>query len=175
MPQGGTINKSLLTLGTVMRSLSEQSAAGDKVSMQNPGPRDSLPGSAACSCHWSAVQAAAGRIAYRDSKLTRVLQPSLAGTGRTAVICCINPAAGAHMHCTVCALNACSTSNGCCMLCRCGPHIFSCCPELLWCPRRACRGSAERAALCRHRKACGAGASREFGPAPAAADTPAEG
>jgi centromeric protein E len=33
----------------------------------------------------------AGRhIPYRDSKLTRILQPSLGGSGRTAIICTIS-------------------------------------------------------------------------------------
>jgi centromeric protein E len=32
-------------------------------------------------------------IPYRDSKLTRILQPSLGGNARTAIICMITPAA----------------------------------------------------------------------------------
>ena len=39
--------------------------------------------------------AAQARIAYRDSKLTRVLKGSLEGSGRTAIICCINPTTSA--------------------------------------------------------------------------------
>ncbi|EEH56088.1 uncharacterized protein MICPUCDRAFT_11973, partial [Micromonas pusilla CCMP1545] len=31
-------------------------------------------------------------VPYRDSKLTRILQPALAGPGRTAVVAAINPA-----------------------------------------------------------------------------------
>lgn len=33
-----------------------------------------------------------GYINYRDSKLTRILQPSLSGNARTAIICTLSPA-----------------------------------------------------------------------------------
>lgn len=33
-----------------------------------------------------------GHIPYRDSKLTRILQPSLGGNARTAIICTLSPA-----------------------------------------------------------------------------------
>lgn len=62
MKEGTAINKSLLTLGTVINKLSE------------------------------GVQAAGGHIPYRDSKLTRILQPSLGGNAKTAIICNITPA-----------------------------------------------------------------------------------
>ena len=59
--EGSYINKSLLTLGTVISKLSEGHAA---------------------------------HIPFRDSKLTRLLQASLSGTGaRVAIVCCITPAA----------------------------------------------------------------------------------
>ena len=58
LKEGGHINKSLLTLGTVIGKLSE-----------------SQP-----------------HIPYRDSKLTRILQPSLGGNARTAIICTVTPA-----------------------------------------------------------------------------------
>ncbi|MBX9448666.1 MAG: hypothetical protein KL787_02625 [Taibaiella sp.] len=61
--EGAAINKSLLTLGTVINKLSE------------------------------GVAAAGGHIPYRDSKLTRILQPSLGGNAKTAIICAITPAA----------------------------------------------------------------------------------
>jgi hypothetical protein len=35
-----------------------------------------------------------GHINYRDSKLTRLLQPSLSGNAKMAIICCITPAKG---------------------------------------------------------------------------------
>ncbi|XP_054818362.1 kinesin-like protein KIN-7C [Prosopis cineraria] len=56
--EGGHINRSLLTLGTVIRKLSKE---------RN------------------------GHIPYRDSKLTRILQNSLGGNARTAIICTISP------------------------------------------------------------------------------------
>ncbi|KAJ3123078.1 hypothetical protein HK098_002227 [Nowakowskiella sp. JEL0407] len=57
LKEGGHINKSLLTLGTVIKKLSENG----------------------------------GHIPYRDSRLTRILQPSLGGNARTAIICTITP------------------------------------------------------------------------------------
>ena len=48
--EGGYINKSLLTLGTVIAKLSDQKDLG--------------------------------HVPYRDSKLTRVLQPALSGKGK---------------------------------------------------------------------------------------------
>lgn len=60
--EGGHINKSLLTLGTVINKLSS--------------------GESHSSLH----------IPYRDSKLTRLLQPALGGNARTAIICAVTPA-----------------------------------------------------------------------------------
>ncbi|KAJ6833647.1 kinesin-like protein KIN-7F isoform X2 [Iris pallida] len=59
LKEGCHINRSLLTLGTVIRKLSKG---------RN------------------------GHIPYRDSKLTRILQPSLGGNARTAIICTMCPA-----------------------------------------------------------------------------------
>ncbi|KAJ1950690.1 hypothetical protein FBU59_000562, partial [Linderina macrospora] len=63
LKEGGHINKSLLSLGTVIARLSEDGGGGD-----------------------------GGHIPYRDSKLTRILQPSLGGNARTLIICTITPA-----------------------------------------------------------------------------------
>ncbi|XP_059283533.1 kinesin-like protein NACK2 [Lycium ferocissimum] len=60
LKEGSHINRSLLTLTTVIRKLS-----GGKRS---------------------------GHIPYRDSKLTRILQPSLGGNSRTAIVCTMSPA-----------------------------------------------------------------------------------
>lgn len=60
--EGGHINKSLLTLGTVINKLS----SGESKSLSH--------------------------IPYRDSKLTRLLQPALGGNARTAIICAVTPA-----------------------------------------------------------------------------------
>ncbi|XP_060193472.1 kinesin-like protein KIN-7G [Lycium barbarum] len=59
LKEGCHINRSLLTLGTVIRKLSKG---------RN------------------------GHIPFRDSKLTRILQPSLGGNGRSAIICTMSPA-----------------------------------------------------------------------------------
>ncbi|TPX63734.1 hypothetical protein SpCBS45565_g06393 [Spizellomyces sp. 'palustris'] len=59
--EGAYINKSLLTLGTVISKLTDEKNTG---------------------LH----------IPYRDSKLTRILQSSLAGNARISVICTISPA-----------------------------------------------------------------------------------
>ncbi|KAI3885903.1 hypothetical protein MKX03_002990 [Papaver bracteatum] len=59
LKEGCHINRSLLTLGTVVRKLSKG---------RN------------------------GHVPYRDSKLTRILQCSLGGNARTAIICTISPA-----------------------------------------------------------------------------------
>ncbi|KAJ9479784.1 Kinesin-like protein KIP2 [Pseudozyma hubeiensis] len=61
--EGAFINKSLLTLGTVIGKLTEPSETGT--------------GDA--------------HIPYRDSKLTRILQTSLSGNARIAVICTLSP------------------------------------------------------------------------------------
>ncbi|KAG6478195.1 hypothetical protein ZIOFF_061628 [Zingiber officinale] len=57
--EGCHINRSLLTLGTVIRKLSKGRS---------------------------------GHIPFRDSKLTRILQPYLGGNARTAIICTMSPA-----------------------------------------------------------------------------------
>ncbi len=67
--EGSHINKSLLTLGKVILHLSEQSQA--RLTNANALP--------------------AAHIPYRDSKLTRILQNSLSGNARVAVICTLNP------------------------------------------------------------------------------------
>ncbi|TNY18247.1 kinesin motor domain-containing protein [Rhodotorula diobovata] len=58
--EGAFINKSLLTLGTVIGKLTDPSASSS-------------------------------HIPYRDSKLTRLLQPALSGNSRVAVVCTISP------------------------------------------------------------------------------------
>ncbi len=59
LKEGAHINKSLLSLGTVISKLADGQD---------------------------------GHIPYRDSKLTRILQPSLGGNARTAIICTVTPA-----------------------------------------------------------------------------------
>ena len=64
--EGAHINKSLMTLGVVINKLSE------------------------------GVESKGGHIPYRDSKLTRILQPALGGNSKTAIVCAMTPAAS---HC----------------------------------------------------------------------------
>ncbi|ONM55045.1 Kinesin-like protein KIN-7O [Zea mays] len=57
LKEGSHINKSLMTLGTVIKKLSE------------------------------GIESQGGHVPYRDSKLTRILQPALGGNSNTAIIC----------------------------------------------------------------------------------------
>ncbi|XP_078443124.1 P-loop containing nucleoside triphosphate hydrolases superfamily protein [Wolffia australiana] len=57
LKEGSHINKSLMTLGTVIKKLSE------------------------------GTESQGGHVPYRDSKLTRILQPALGGNSNTAIIC----------------------------------------------------------------------------------------
>ena len=61
--EGNNINKSLMALGVVIRKLAEKAAGKPNV-----------------------------HVSFRDSKLTRILQPSLGGNSRTAVLCTVTPA-----------------------------------------------------------------------------------
>ena len=61
--EGGHINKSLLVLGTVIQKLSEAASKG----VGTPA-----------------------HVPYRDSKLTRLLQSSLGGNAKTAVLVCVS-------------------------------------------------------------------------------------
>ncbi|KAN0062549.1 Kinesin-like protein kip2 [Thecaphora frezii] len=66
--EGAHINKSLLTLGKVIFALSEKTATSS-----------------------SSSSSSTMHVPYRDSKLTRILQNSLSGNARVAVVCTINP------------------------------------------------------------------------------------
>ncbi|GAA93598.1 uncharacterized protein L969DRAFT_95756 [Mixia osmundae IAM 14324] len=63
--EGAFINKSLLALSTVIEKLSIASASTSKAQAQH--------------------------IPYRDSKLTRLLQTSLSGNARIAIVCAVSP------------------------------------------------------------------------------------
>lgn len=64
--EGAHINKSLLTLGTVVSKLS-----GDKEASGNPSDKDHK------------------HLPYRDSKLTRLLQPALSGNALISILCTV--------------------------------------------------------------------------------------
>lgn len=74
--EAGQINKSLLTLGTVISKLSDGNwflllyliLKKDFINITNLTHKKS------------------SHIPYRDSKLTRILQPSLGGNARTAIV-----------------------------------------------------------------------------------------
>lgn len=69
--EGAHINKSLLTLGTVIAKLS-----GDRDKNGNPMDKDGK------------------HLPYRDSKLTRLLQPALSGGSLVSILCTIQIGAG---------------------------------------------------------------------------------
>lgn len=77
--EGAYINRSLLTLGTVISKLTGQ----DKLTSLDPKALHQ-------SAHDSS-KAVDTHIPYRDSKLTRILQPSLQGNARISVICTLSP------------------------------------------------------------------------------------
>lgn len=73
--EGAHINKSLLTLGNIISRLSET-----KDKQGNPAERE-------------------GRhLPYRDSKLTRLLQPALSGNSLVSILCTIQLASGVNAH-----------------------------------------------------------------------------
>ncbi|WFD43535.1 hypothetical protein MPSI1_002197 [Malassezia psittaci] len=74
--EGAYINKSLLTLGTVIAKLTEPSSTPSFTS--------------STSSTSSATNSSQQHIPYRDSKLTRLLQTSLSGDARVAVLCTIS-------------------------------------------------------------------------------------
>src|SRR5271170_6545606 len=71
--EGAYINKSLLTLGTVISRLTQ------------PAPSPSSPQTA----YSTPSTPQANHIPYRDSKLTRLLQPSLSGGGYITILATI--------------------------------------------------------------------------------------
>ncbi len=48
------------------------------------------------SCDCCLLSLVSGHVPYRDSKLTRILQPALGGNAKTAVICNVTPALVSH-------------------------------------------------------------------------------
>ena len=75
LKEGGHINRSLLTLSSVIAKLASASTSSTSFTSSSPP---------------SAAAVAAPHIPYRDSLLTRILEPALGGNSRTAIIACIN-------------------------------------------------------------------------------------
>jgi len=82
--EGGSINQSLLTLRLCVQRLAKAAAAEAAAAGggSNSNAEDQTRAPPNPPTH----------VPYRDSKLTRILQPALAGPGRTAVVAAINPA-----------------------------------------------------------------------------------
>lgn len=98
MKEGASINRSLLTLGTVINKLSEgvQAQGASRSLERHSGLCGGGCGGLDCVLREVTevrlLSRAGGHIPYRDSKLTRILQPSLGGNAKTAIICNITPA-----------------------------------------------------------------------------------
>ena len=76
--EGHYINQSLMTLGKVVYALSESAAT---TTTNNNNNNTQRPTSSLRPKH----------IPYRDSKLTRLLQPSLSGNAQVVLVCCVSP------------------------------------------------------------------------------------
>ena len=102
--EGSNINQSLLTLRLCVQRLAKaqnasyQSEASHQSGGEKPGVSSGKTDVA------SAQRDGVGHVPYRDSKLTRILQPALAGPGRTAVVAAVTPAAS-HVNETYSTLN----------------------------------------------------------------------
>ncbi|CCD25025.1 Kip2p NDAI_0E02090 [Naumovozyma dairenensis CBS 421] len=81
--EGAFINKSLLALGTVISKLSTESN-------KNRSPTLPSPPLSSSSSSTSINSSVPGHIPYRDSKLTRLLQPALSGDSIVTTICTID-------------------------------------------------------------------------------------
>ncbi|KHN19178.1 Kinesin-related protein 11 [Glycine soja] len=90
LKEGCHINRSLLTLGTVIRKLrlSPSFLAYGVYLLYSASNIVSKPTSGL----FNSTVRRQGHINYRDSKLTRILQPSLGGNSRTSIICTLSPA-----------------------------------------------------------------------------------
>lgn len=88
--EGGFINKSLLTLGNVIAKLAEKK----EYVMGNKNKKHYTCVVADVITVIRVIAARRQHIPYRDSKLTRILEPALSGNSRIAIICTITLASG---------------------------------------------------------------------------------
>jgi centromeric protein E len=102
------INRSLLTLGTIISRLSERASTAGNSDIDRPTTSldrsasvgsatssHSRPASRTSSRTNSPRQGRGGHLPYRYSKLTRLLQPSLSGNARMRALCTVSPASSA--------------------------------------------------------------------------------
>lgn len=82
--EGAFINKSLLALGTVIAKLSAESLARNSAAVSSSGSNSSISSSG------GSGTTSSNHIPYRDSKLTRILQPALSGNSIVTTICTID-------------------------------------------------------------------------------------
>jgi hypothetical protein len=81
LKEGGHINKSLLALGTVVSKLADLQRTVTNNATMYPSHANSNATNAMVEDY----------IPYRDSKLTRILQPALDGRSLAVLLCCLSP------------------------------------------------------------------------------------
>ncbi|EMC91073.1 hypothetical protein BAUCODRAFT_56871, partial [Baudoinia panamericana UAMH 10762] len=86
--EGSHINKSLLTLGTVIARLSGDEEKEDGTTPP-PKPQAQPPAPAPAPAPAERDKAGLKHLPYRDSKLTRLLQPALSGNSLVSILCTI--------------------------------------------------------------------------------------
>ena len=87
--EGSNINQSLLTLRLCVQRLAKASQRAADAAAEAAALEGGRGGAASA----AAAAISVGHVPYRDSKLTRILQPALAGPGRTAIVAAVTPAA----------------------------------------------------------------------------------
>ena len=95
LKEGQNINKSLMVLGSVVNALNSTASSGagaaSPTSVLSHGVGSSGSSAQTTTKIKSPPSIPPSRIPYRDSKLTRILQDSLGGTAKTAILVCCSP------------------------------------------------------------------------------------
>ena len=104
--EGSNINQSLLTLRLCVQRLAKAYAnAGTSAhSSGSSGDFGDKTSGVPSRAEKNEPAGHVGHVPYRDSKLTRILQPALAGPGRTAIVAAVTPASS-HVNETYSTLN----------------------------------------------------------------------